>query len=128
MSDESEMAAPGAGGGAEALGIALTGASRARADAFLDKQSRVVDLQIEHLRNDHLREEQRLNLSHLRLRRFGDYAKMALEIGVGLVVLVFAGWLAAMIWNATQDRDLVIEAFSVPPDLAARGLTGAVVA
>ncbi len=33
-----------------------------------------------------------------------------------------------MVWSAATDRGLVVEAFSAPPDLAARGLTGQVVA
>lgn len=39
-------------------------------------------------------------------------------------VLVFA----AMVWSASQSKALVIEPFSVPPDLAASGLSGQVVA
>ncbi|ATC23856.2 tetratricopeptide repeat protein [Caulobacter vibrioides] len=39
-------------------------------------------------------------------------------------LLVFA----AMVWSASQSKALVIEPFSVPPDLAANGLTGQVVA
>lgn len=36
--------------------------------------------------------------------------------------------LAVMTWDAAHDHSLVVEAFSVPPDLAQRGLTGQVVA
>ncbi len=36
--------------------------------------------------------------------------------------------LAAMLWDAASDDSLVIDSFSVPPDLAARGLTGEVIA
>ena len=46
----------------------------------------------------------------------------------GLAGLVVAGSLGAMAWSASQAKGLVIEAFSVPPDLAARGITGQVVA
>ena len=33
-----------------------------------------------------------------------------------------------MAWSASRDHDLVVDAFSVPPDMAARGQTGLVVA
>src|SRR5581483_4832414 len=44
---------------------------------------------------------------------------------VGAAVVIGLG---VMVWQAHQDHGLVVEAFSVPPDLAARGLTGEVVA
>ncbi|MEI9932466.1 MAG: hypothetical protein WDM89_18495 [Rhizomicrobium sp.] len=42
-----------------------------------------------------------------------------------LAIAVFVG---AAIWNAAHDDGLVIEAFQVPPDMTARGLTGQTVA
>ena len=112
-----------------AIGLALGGASRAEADAFLRKQARLVDLQIERIKaqDDHIDEEQRLTLSHMRVRRFGDYTRMALEALVGVLILATIMGLASMVINASGDRDLVFDTLSVPPDLAARGITGAVV-
>jgi tetratricopeptide (TPR) repeat protein len=123
-------ATTGAGVDPAALSIALGGASRAKADAFLDKQSLIADLQIARMRaqDDHIEEEQRLQLSHLRVRRFSDYSKMALEIAVGIFLMAVVGGLGVMVWNAAHDHDLVIDAFIVPPDMAARGVTGQVVA
>ena len=46
----------------------------------------------------------------------------------GLAGLAVVAALATLIWQASQARGIVVEAFSVPPDLAARGLTGEVVA
>ena len=46
----------------------------------------------------------------------------------GLAGLALAAALAALIWQASQARGIVVEAFSVPPDLATRGMTGEVVA
>lgn len=43
----------------------------------------------------------------------------------GVALAVGAGWL---VWDASRYQGLVVEAFSVPPDLAARGLTGEAVA
>ena len=133
MSDEnegSESAAPGGTLDSGAAALALGGASRAEADAFLTEQTRLARAQRARIeaQDDHIDEEQRLQLSHLRARRFSDYSKMLLEIGVGLFLLAIVFSFGVMAWNAAHDRDLVIDAFTVPPDFAARGLTGQVVA
>jgi len=109
---------------------ALGSASREKADAYLAEQTELARLQKERLLREDatLEEEQRLNLSHLRLRRFGDYMRTALEIAVGLVILLAVAGIGAMVWYATQDNDLVVEAFSVPPDMAATGMTGSALA
>ncbi len=44
-----------------------------------------------------------------------------------MVLLVVCG-LGSMVWNASRERGLVIDAFSVPPELAQTGMTGSVVA
>ena len=92
-------------------------------DAFLDRQTRLIDLQTEHLH-----EQRELILSRLRWGRFSDRAKALLQTMTIVVGAVAAGAVAVMAWQASQDRGVVIEAFSVPPDLAQRGLTGQVVA
>ena len=52
----------------------------------------------------------------------------ALKLLTGLLGLAIAMALASMVWSASQERGLVIEPFSVPPDFAERGVTGQVVA
>jgi tetratricopeptide (TPR) repeat protein len=112
-----------------ALHIAMTGSPEASAEylrkqgVLADKQSRLADLQI-----DTLEKKDEFELSHLRFRRFGDYARFALEIAVGLVVLLIVSGLGAMVWSAAQDHDLVVYAFSVPTDVAQSGMTGDVLA
>ena len=107
-----------------ALNVALAGASATEeAREYLRKQSRLADLQIENL--EKLDE---FELSHLRFRRVSDYARVALEIAAGLVILLVICGLGTMVWSASQDDDLVVEAFSVPPDVAQTGLTGSVLA
>jgi tetratricopeptide (TPR) repeat protein len=98
--------------------------------SFLRKQSRLIDLQTEHLHEQ--RELQVRYLGHqekhLRLRYFGDRLRVGLQlltILIGLAVVIILG---SMAWQAHQDHGVVIEAFTVPPDLAARGLTGQVMA
>jgi tetratricopeptide (TPR) repeat protein len=120
-----------------ALALSQPGGLDPRAAAFLEKQGhlvekqgRLADLQIARIeaQDDHIAEEQRLQLSHLRLRKFTDYSKITLEIAIGLFLLVVVGGFAAMVWSAAHDNGLVIEAFSVPPEFNQQGLTGQVIA
>jgi len=119
---------------AAALALSLTrrrgGKTDARLDDFLDKQTRMLELQMEHLHEqrglqvEHLKQQEK----HLRLRYFGDRLRIGLQILGILGGLAIAAFLSAMAWNAHEDHGVSIEAFSVPPDLAQRGLTGQVVA
>ena len=45
-----------------------------------------------------------------------------------MIGVAIAAGLAFMIWDAAHSQGLLIEPFSVPPDMAAKGLTGQVVA
>ncbi len=55
-------------------------------------------------------------------------AAFGLKLLMGLAGLAAAALLGFALWDASQARGLVIEAFSTPPDLAAKGLTGEVAA
>ncbi|HEX3809371.1 MAG TPA: hypothetical protein VHW02_06685 [Rhizomicrobium sp.] len=124
MSDELGEGGQPPAAEAVALHAALgTDGASEEAREYLRKQSRLADLQI-----DTLEKKDEFELSHLRFRRFSDYARFALEIAGGLVVLLIVCGLGSMVWSATQDRGLVVDVFSVPPDLAQTGLTGSVVA
>ena len=109
-----------------ALGRTSSGGDTAldtEAAGFLRDQRRLVNLQ-----SEHLHEQRELMLSRLRWGRFSDRVKAALQLmtaAVGLVVVVLV---AVMAWQAYEDQGAVIDAFTVPPDLAQRGLTGQVVA
>jgi tetratricopeptide (TPR) repeat protein len=92
-------------------------------DAFLRDQRKLINLQTEHLH-----EQRELILSRLRWGRFSDRLKALLQSLTVLIGLAVAGAVAVMAWQAHADHGLAIEAFSVPPDLAQRGLTGQVVA
>jgi len=113
---------------AAAVAVALSGANVAtglppEAAAFLKEQTDLVRLQKENLDADRA-----LQHRHLALRFFGDRLRIGLQllaIAVGLFVVVGLG---AMLWQAHEDHSLVVEAFSVPPDMAKDGLTGQVVA
>jgi hypothetical protein len=113
---------------AAALAIGLgTGPTRHRLDpkldAFLEKQGRLIDLQTEHLH-----EQREVILARLRLGRWKDRVSLALQGATALVGIAVVIAVAAMAWGASREHGVVVEAFSVPPDLAARGLNGQVVA
>ena len=95
-----------------ALSLALSGASREEADAFLRDQ------------RHHLHEQ--LNQIHLDIweKKLGVLLRLA-TLCVGLAV---ASGLSLLIWQAAHSDGLRVEAFSVPPAMAERGLTGQVVA
>jgi tetratricopeptide (TPR) repeat protein len=139
---EPSAAASSAGVNPAAISLALGAAAQnehvaAEAETFLEKQGALSDEQRQ------LTQEQKtlvrlqakelaleLGLRHwsLRVRHFSDLMKLSFEFAVAFIVLAIATFIAAVVWSAAHDDGLVIEAFSVPPDLAARGLTGQVVA
>jgi tetratricopeptide (TPR) repeat protein len=119
-----------AGGAGEALAVAAA-LDTARHDPvlsgklgrFVDHQSRLVEIQ-----SEHLHEQRTILLSQLKIRRFTDSLKAIIQLVIVVIVGGVMAGVAAMAWEASQDHSLVVEAFSVPPDVAAQGLTGQVVA
>jgi tetratricopeptide (TPR) repeat protein len=114
-----------------ALGQSLHGSKLPpEAAAYLAEQTRLARLQSEHLHEqralqvEHLADQSR----HLRLRHLDQRLSVALKLMTAVVGLVAALAVGLMAWQAHEDHGVVIEAFSVPPDLAQRGLTGKVVA
>jgi tetratricopeptide (TPR) repeat protein len=106
-----------------AVALALGGASRERADAFLKKQEALVDLQARELAHE-------LGLRHwsLWVRHASALLKLALELSAGLLLLGVVAGMSLMVWNAAHADGLIIEGFSVPLDMAGRGVTGQAVA
>jgi tetratricopeptide (TPR) repeat protein len=126
MADEAEDPGSRGGGAVDpmALSLALSAAAHddrvaAKAEAFLDKQTALADLQI-----DTLRKQDEFETSHLRWRRFNDQMKGALQIMVVALGALIVVAIAAAMWNASQADGIVVEAFSVPPALAADGIGG----
>jgi tetratricopeptide (TPR) repeat protein len=131
VSEESErvISGPegnGAGIDPTAVALALAGASREKADAFLDNQNILIAEQRHHLREQfkQLREQ----FETLRLGLWEKRLGVLLRIATAFVGLAIAAGVALMVWDAAHSSGLVVEPFSVPPDLAGRGLTGEVVA
>ncbi|HEX4080732.1 MAG TPA: hypothetical protein VHX61_17870 [Rhizomicrobium sp.] len=128
MSDENEMeegdgprGVPATDGAA--AGLALATASRDKADAYLDAQTRIANLQ-----REHLHEQRDLQISHLKWRRFNDWARAGWQVMLGAVGAVVIAAVATALWNASRADGLVVDAFTVPPDFERQGLSGDVVA
>jgi hypothetical protein len=102
-----------------AVALALGGASREEADAFLKKHGSLIDIQKHHLQ---------VQLRQVHLSIWKEYLGVMLRVATAVVGLAVASGIALMVRDASRSSGLLIEPFSVPPDLAARGLTGEVVA
>ncbi len=120
MADEREE---GWKNGATSPEVALAGASRAEADAYLRKQREFLDFQIEEMKR-----EDKLRHWSLVVHHVGDVMKLAFEVAVATILVAVVVLIVSAVWTAAHDDGLVIDAFKVPPDMAARGLTGDVVA
>ena len=121
-------AGPDSGLASAALALNRTRGGKASEplDDFLRKQAELTDAQrqLVGLQMEHLHEERELHHRHAALKYLGDRLRIGLQllaIALGLFLVV---GLAVMAWQAHADHSLVVEAFSVPPDLAARGASG----
>jgi tetratricopeptide (TPR) repeat protein len=90
---------------------------------YLEKQSRLVDLQLMHFD-----EERRLAIAAAKRKRLGDRLRIATQLMLALVIVAAMAALIAAFYDALTDRGVKIEAFAVPPHLADQGMTGQVVA
>src|ERR1700744_1455112 len=118
--DQSRASEPNAALFAAALGTA-SGAKNV--DALIARQITIADLQIEDMRR-----EDRLRHWSLRVRHVSDVMKLTFELALAFIVVAVMALICVTVWQASHGNSLVIEAFSVPPDMAARGLTGETVA
>src|SRR5271154_2840993 len=110
--EKSAESAQSTDGAIAAASLALSGASRAEADAFLRDQ------------RHHLHEQ----LKQLHLDIWEKWLGLFLRAATAVVGVAAAGAVGFLVWGAANSDGLRVEPFSVPPDLAARGLTGQVVA
>ena len=112
-----------------AVALALGRTSKAgkaldeEARIFLSKQSRLIDLQTEHLH-----EQRELQTSRLRWGRFSDRMRALLQVLTAAIGLAVVAAIAVMAWQAHEDKSLVVQGFSAPPSFVARGYTGQVLA
>jgi tetratricopeptide (TPR) repeat protein len=91
--------------------------------AYLAQQRELVRIQTEHLH-----EQRAVILTNLKLKSTSEGLRVAMQVFVALVATAIVGLVGLMVWGAARDHGLVVESFSVPPELAQRGLTGQVVA
>jgi tetratricopeptide (TPR) repeat protein len=110
--------------------FAVGSASREEADAYLRKQARLAEEQtvLVRLQAEDLRREDRLRHWSLRVHHISDVMKLSFEFAVAIILVGLVVLLASAVWDAASDNGLVIESFSVPPNLAAKGITGQIVA
>ena len=110
--------------GSIGIGIALDGARsdpglRDNIASFLARQEELIADQRHHLK---------VQLKHLGLKYFSERLRVGLQILVALGASALLLFVGGLVWQAATDKGLVVEAFSVPPDMAAQGITGEVVA
>ena len=89
----------------------------------LEKQGRMLDLQMEHLH-----EQRALNLRHLRFRRWRESLQIGVQVFLILTATVIGLGVAIILYDAFTSKSVVVNAFKAPPALAVRGFTGDVVA
>jgi hypothetical protein len=94
-----------------------------RADTFLDEQTKLTRLQIAQIEEENATRRRILKLEHA-----SAAMKFAFELALAVIFTIVAVGLGWAVWGAMNDRGLVVESFTVPPDLAGRGLTGEVIA
>ncbi|MDE1985069.1 MAG: hypothetical protein KGJ28_00905, partial [Alphaproteobacteria bacterium] len=110
--------------------IALGSASRMAADAFLAEQMQLARKQaaLAEVQAEEIHEEKKLRHWSMRVRHVSDVMKLAFELSMALILLALVVGIGATVWSASHEDGLVIDAFTVPPDLAQRGVSGDVVA
>jgi tetratricopeptide (TPR) repeat protein len=93
---------------------------------FLSAQSKLQGVQAEKLRAElhHLRAQDR-NIAVANLR---ERLKLVLDAGLALVGLALIAVIGVVVYSAARAQSVIVDAFSVPPDFAAQGNSGVVVA
>ncbi len=123
------------GADAAAMALAMEGArhdpafSRKAAD-YLARQGRLVDEQAAMLRLQlrHFAEDRRLDAAAANRKAFSERLRNGLEAFLALVAGGVVVMALAMLIGAATSRSVVVDAFAAPPAMAARGVTGQVVA
>ena len=116
--------------GAEALAVSLAVHHAKQDDAVVEAAARFLKAQTEALS-----EQRALRLNHLRsqshdsrLRSIGLHIRIGAQVAFSMIAAGIALGLLVMVLDAFSSRSVVVDAFDAPPALAARGLTGKVVA
>ena len=123
-SEDGLEADAGLSGAALADSLALDeGKGSDEARDYLKDARRLLGMQMEHLH-----EQRTLNLRHMQARRWKDGLQLAFQLFTAMVAGALGFGVAVMLHDAFASRSVIVEPFDAPPALAARGLTGKVVA
>jgi tetratricopeptide (TPR) repeat protein len=106
-----------------ALGAVNDPAMREEVREYLKRQAELAALQIEDLKR-----EDAVRHWSLRIHHVSDVLKLGFELAAAILVTALVIFIGAAVWEASHDHSLVIEAFAVPADMAANGLSGQVIA
>ena len=100
------------------------------AESFLKSQEEVLRKQARHIdvQTRQLEEENHLRTRLLQGQHLSQRLRIALQLFGALVFTGIGLALVVMIYDAATSQSVVVEAFDAPPALAARGLTGKVIA
>ena len=111
-----------------AVALALTAAPMPQKLAdktgrYFDGQARLVAIQTEHLH-----EQREVLLSHMKLKRLSERLRVSTQLCWIAFAALLGTYLVILLHDAITSRAVIVEPFDAPPALAARGLTGKVVA
>jgi len=116
---DSGAEAAAAGVNPAAMSLALGGASRDIADAFLEDQRALIADQRHHLHEQ---------FKQLKLGIFSQRVSIALRGLTAVIGLAVVIGLGVVIWNAVHADGLVVEALAVPPRFIQAGVGGEIIA
>src|ERR1700722_12204950 len=135
--EKPETEPPEALAGAEAFASAIAaiaskqdpGVARKTED-FLDKQAHLLEIQAEHLKDEHpLRLNQlRHKTALMRGQRIGQAVRVTFQVIAVLIFLGFGVVFVVMVTDALRSRSVVVDSFEISPSLASENLTGRLVA
>ena len=101
-----------------------------KTEEFLSDQSVLLKIQAQHLKEEH-----QLRLRYLSgqvgesaIRRFGARIRAAIQLAAAALMILVAGGVVVLVFEAFHSRNVVVEPFQAPASTAARGLTGEVAA
>jgi len=115
---------------ADTLAASIAGDTAKNDPEIASRTAELLALQIKRLRSQerHFAEEHRLELSHLRWRRWSDLARATMEGALAFLVLAIVIGSSVLVWQASHAKGLVAEPFKTPPDFIGKGLDGTVLA
>jgi hypothetical protein len=101
-----------------------------KTEHFLDKQAQLLEIQAEHLKDEHA-----LRLAHLRgqkhegkLRRTGIRIRIAFQLFVAIMAACIGVGVLLLIRDAVASRSVVIDSFDIAPNISSQAPSGKILA